>query len=182
MYSMRVKSVMERKKLLVAPPGTTVAKAAKLMVKKNVGAVMVVAEKRLVGIFTDRDSVFRVIAAGRDPVTAESAAGSGNGRLVARTTAAPPARMPTTSSGSTRRRSLGRREGGARAARPRAPRGGRGPTRPDRLTIQPSPRSIGRFDRCQAPVPPLTLIGQTKPASWSISAASWLRLPDAQMT
>ena len=67
MYSMRVKSVMERKKLLVAPPGTTVAKAAKLMVKKNVGAVMVVAEKRLVGIFTERDAVFRVIAAGRDP-------------------------------------------------------------------------------------------------------------------
>ena len=67
MYSMRVKSVMERKKLLVAPPGTTVAKAAKLMVRKNVGAVMVVAEKRLVGIFTERDAVFRVIAAGRDP-------------------------------------------------------------------------------------------------------------------
>ena len=67
MYSMRVKSVMERKKLLVAPPGTTVAKAAKLMVKKNVGAVMVVAEKRLVGIFTERDAGFRVIAAGRDP-------------------------------------------------------------------------------------------------------------------
>jgi CBS domain-containing protein len=67
MYSMRVKSVMERKKLLVAPPGTTVAKVAKLMAKKNVGAVMVVAEKRLVGIFTERDAVFRVIAAGRDP-------------------------------------------------------------------------------------------------------------------
>jgi CBS domain-containing protein len=69
MYSMRVKSVMERKKLLVAPPETTVAKAAKLMAKKNVGAVMVVAEKLLVGIFTERDAVFRVIAAGRDPVT-----------------------------------------------------------------------------------------------------------------
>lgn len=67
MYSMRVKSVMERKKLLVAPPGTTVAKAARLMAKKNVGAVMVVAEKKLVGIFTERDAVFRVIAAGRDP-------------------------------------------------------------------------------------------------------------------
>ena len=69
MYSMRVKSVMERKKLLVAPPDTTVAKAAKLMAKKNVGAVMVVAEKLLVGIFTERDAVFRVIAAGRDPAT-----------------------------------------------------------------------------------------------------------------
>lgn len=67
MYSMRVKSVMERKKLLLAPPETTVAKAAKLMAKKNVGAVMVVDAKRLVGIFTERDAVFRVVAAGRDP-------------------------------------------------------------------------------------------------------------------
>jgi CBS domain-containing protein len=69
MYSMRVKSVMERKKLLIAPPGTTVAKAAKLMAKKNVGAVMVVVDKRLAGIFTERDAVFRVIAAGLDPGT-----------------------------------------------------------------------------------------------------------------
>lgn len=69
MYSMRVKSVMERKKLLIAPPGTSVAKAAKLMAKKNVGAVLVVVEKRLAGIFTERDAVFRVIAAGLDPGT-----------------------------------------------------------------------------------------------------------------
>lgn len=69
MYSMRVKSVMERGKRLVAPPETTVAKAAKLMAKKNVGAVMVVAEGRLVGIFTERDAVVRVIAEGRDVAT-----------------------------------------------------------------------------------------------------------------
>jgi CBS domain-containing protein len=69
MYSMRVKSVMERKKRLVAAPETTVAKAARLMAKKNVGAVMVVKSKRLVGIFTERDAVFRVMAAGLDPAT-----------------------------------------------------------------------------------------------------------------
>jgi CBS domain-containing protein len=63
---MRVKSVMERGKRLVAPPETTVAKAAKLMAKKNVGAVMVVVDKQLVGIFTERDLVVRVIAEGRD--------------------------------------------------------------------------------------------------------------------
>lgn len=66
MYSQRVKSVMERRRRLVAPPGTTVARAAKLMAKKNVGAIMVVEAKRLVGIFTERDAVFRVIAEGRD--------------------------------------------------------------------------------------------------------------------
>lgn len=69
MYGMRVKNVMERKKRLVAPPETSVAKAAKLMVQKNVGAVMVVKGKRLVGIFTERDAVFRVVAAGLDPAT-----------------------------------------------------------------------------------------------------------------
>ncbi len=68
MYSMRVKSVMERKKRLVAKPDISVAKAAKLMAQKNVGAVMVVEGKRLVGIFTERDALVRVIATGRDPV------------------------------------------------------------------------------------------------------------------
>lgn len=69
MYSMRVKSVMERGKRLVAPPETTVVKAAKLMAKKNVGAIMVVVDKQIVGIFTERDAVFRVVAEGRDPAT-----------------------------------------------------------------------------------------------------------------
>jgi CBS domain-containing protein len=57
---------MEKKKLLTAPPDTTVSKAAKLMASKNVGAVMVVDNERLVGIFTERDAVFRVMAKGLD--------------------------------------------------------------------------------------------------------------------
>jgi len=68
-FSQRIKSVMERKKMLTAPPETTVGEAAKLMEKKNVGAVMVVEKERLVGIFTERDVVFRVIARGRDAQT-----------------------------------------------------------------------------------------------------------------
>jgi CBS domain-containing protein len=66
MFSQRIRSVMEKKKLVTAPPETTVSQAAKLMAKKNVGAVMVVEGERLVGIFTERDAVFRVIARGRD--------------------------------------------------------------------------------------------------------------------
>jgi CBS domain-containing protein len=66
MFSQRVRHVMERKKLLTAPPETTVSKAAKLMANKNVGAVMVVENERLVGIFTERDAVFRVMALGLD--------------------------------------------------------------------------------------------------------------------
>jgi len=69
MFNQRIRSVMEPHKLLTAPPDTTVSKAAELMAKRNVGAVMVVDNQQLVGIFTERDAVFRVIARGRDSKT-----------------------------------------------------------------------------------------------------------------
>ena len=69
MFSQRVRNVMEKKKLLTAAPETTVSQAAKLMAKKNVGAVMVVADEHLVGIFTERDALIRVIAKGLDTQT-----------------------------------------------------------------------------------------------------------------
>lgn len=65
----KVRSVMEHKKLLKTSPDTTVAKAAKLMGIKRVGAIAVVDGNRLVGIFTERDALFRVVAQGRDPLT-----------------------------------------------------------------------------------------------------------------
>ena len=73
MFNLLVKEVMERKKALSLPPETSVAKAAQMMAKKNVGAVMVVEQERLVGIFTERDALFRVIARGLDPVNARLA-------------------------------------------------------------------------------------------------------------
>jgi CBS domain-containing protein len=69
MFSQRVRSVMEKKKLVTAAPGTTVDQAARLMAKRNVGAVMIVEKERLTGIFTERDALFRVIAKGRDAQT-----------------------------------------------------------------------------------------------------------------
>ena len=69
MFSQPVRNVMERKKLLTAPPEITVSEAAKLMAKRKVGAVLVVDHQRLVGIFTERDAVFRVIARDRDVQT-----------------------------------------------------------------------------------------------------------------
>jgi CBS domain-containing protein len=69
MFSEPIKNVMEKKKLLTAPPDTSVRKAAKLMAKRNVGAVMVVDNGHLVGIFTERDVVFRVIARDLDAQT-----------------------------------------------------------------------------------------------------------------
>jgi len=69
MFTQRIRSVMERKKMLLSPPDASVSEAARLMAKKNVGAVMVIEDKRLIGIFTERDAVFRVIAQGRDAKT-----------------------------------------------------------------------------------------------------------------
>ena len=69
MFSQPVKSVMKRQPFLTAPPDTTVSKAGAMMAKKNVGAVMIVERGRLIGIFTERDVVTRVIAQGRDPAT-----------------------------------------------------------------------------------------------------------------
>lgn len=67
MLSLRIRDVMERKALITAPPDATVGKAAQLMAKKKVGAVLVLEHHTLVGIFTERDVVFRVIAQGLDP-------------------------------------------------------------------------------------------------------------------
>jgi CBS domain-containing protein len=66
MFSLRVGEVMERGKLAKAAPGMSVARAARLMARKRVGAVLIVEGKRLSGIFTERDALFRVIAEGRD--------------------------------------------------------------------------------------------------------------------
>lgn len=73
MFELQVRRVMEKRNFLMAPPDTTVSKAAELMASKNVGAVMVVDNERLVGIFTERDAVFRVIARGRDTRTTQLA-------------------------------------------------------------------------------------------------------------
>lgn len=67
MFERPVRSVMERRKFLKTAPETLVSKAAKLMAAKNAGAIMVVEADCLVGIFTERDIAFRVVAQGLDP-------------------------------------------------------------------------------------------------------------------
>lgn len=69
MFSEKVGNLMQRDDLLTAVPETTVDAAARLMAQRGVGAVMVVEDRKLVGIFTERDAVFRVIAQGRDVQT-----------------------------------------------------------------------------------------------------------------
>ncbi|MEI6734743.1 MAG: CBS domain-containing protein [Comamonadaceae bacterium] len=69
MFEQSIKNLMERKKFLTASLETTVRQAAKLMASKNVGAILVVENEQLVGIFSERDVVFRVVAKGLDPKT-----------------------------------------------------------------------------------------------------------------
>jgi CBS domain-containing protein len=69
MFDQSIRHLMQRRKIVKAPPDTSVAQAAKLMASKDVGAVLVVEGDALAGIFTERDVVFRVVAAGRDPRT-----------------------------------------------------------------------------------------------------------------
>lgn len=48
------------------PPGATVLDAARLMNERHIGSVLVVENDRLVGIFTERDVMRRVVAERRD--------------------------------------------------------------------------------------------------------------------
>ena len=66
MYETPIREVMARSRMLTAPPETTVIEASRLMASRKSGAVLVVADGKLVGIFTERDVVFRVVAAGLD--------------------------------------------------------------------------------------------------------------------
>ena len=67
MYSLRIVDVMESRKLVKAGGDLTVGKAARLMARKHVGALLVVEDGALAGIFTERDVLFRVVAQRLDP-------------------------------------------------------------------------------------------------------------------
>jgi CBS domain-containing protein len=64
-----VRSVVANQTPLTVPKATTVLEAAYLMKAQAKGALLVVEGSKLIGIFTERDALFRVIAAGRDPAS-----------------------------------------------------------------------------------------------------------------
>ncbi|MCK6405440.1 MAG: CBS domain-containing protein [Rhodocyclaceae bacterium] len=61
-----VRELIRHKDVFVATADISVIEAARRMQDGNVGALMVVDEGRLVGIFTERDALFKVIATGLD--------------------------------------------------------------------------------------------------------------------
>lgn len=60
-------SIAAAQKPTLFPAHTPVADVARGMREARVSAAMIVAGSRLVGIFTERDALFRVLAAGLDP-------------------------------------------------------------------------------------------------------------------
>jgi CBS domain-containing protein len=66
-----VKQIIEGHAPITAPASTTVHDAARLMRERNIGALLVVDGEKLVGIFTERDALFRVLAHGLDVKTTQ---------------------------------------------------------------------------------------------------------------
>ena len=64
-----IRTIIEQQDLVTASAKTTISEAARLMKQHHVGAIMVVEDGNLVGIFTERDGLFRVLAEGRDGQT-----------------------------------------------------------------------------------------------------------------
>jgi CBS domain-containing protein len=65
----RVRDFLRGQVVSYATPDLTVRQAAQFMTTKEVGAVPVLEKGRLVGIFTERDLLTRVVAHGLDPAT-----------------------------------------------------------------------------------------------------------------
>ena len=62
-----LRRVIRRLELVAAPPTASVMEVAALMTDAHVGALCILDEDRLVGIFSERDLMIRVLVAGRDP-------------------------------------------------------------------------------------------------------------------
>jgi len=62
-----IRSIVAGQRPIGAAKTTTVVEAARLMKQQNIGALLVLDSSRLIGIFTERDALFRVLAQGRDP-------------------------------------------------------------------------------------------------------------------
>ena len=64
-----IRAIIENQDVIAAPGAMTVQEAARLMKEHRVGALMIVEDGKLAGIFTERDALFRVVAEDRDART-----------------------------------------------------------------------------------------------------------------
>ncbi len=64
-----IRDLLSNRTIHYVQPEQTVFEAANYMVQCNVGAVPVLEDAKLVGIFSERDIMRRVVSEGRDPMT-----------------------------------------------------------------------------------------------------------------
>ena len=63
----RLKKIIEQRELVVGSPNATVLETVVAMTEGRAGAIPIIEEDVLVGVFSERDLLRRVVAAGRDP-------------------------------------------------------------------------------------------------------------------
>jgi CBS domain-containing protein len=62
-----LRQVIQRLNLITAPADALVLDVAVTMSERHVGAIPIMEDERLVGIFSERDLMTRVVVSGRDP-------------------------------------------------------------------------------------------------------------------
>lgn len=67
MPNRKISSVIAGQNLVSATRDMTVRAACRLMAEKRIGAMLVVESNKIVGIFTERDALNKVLATGIDP-------------------------------------------------------------------------------------------------------------------
>jgi CBS domain-containing protein len=67
MPNRKLKAIVSQRPLVIAGPEMSVLNAAKAMREKGVGSVLIESQGKLIGIFTERDVMYRVVAAGLSP-------------------------------------------------------------------------------------------------------------------
>lgn len=65
----KLRDIMREGFLFAVRKDATVAEAARTMTERNVGIVVVLEDDRLIGVFSERDAVRRVVDKGLDPAT-----------------------------------------------------------------------------------------------------------------
>lgn len=70
MSQRKVRDVIVRKEVIRLPPDATVRSASRLMAEQGIGAILVMKDEKIQGIFSERDALKRVLAKNVDPDSA----------------------------------------------------------------------------------------------------------------
>lgn len=62
-----ISNIIAGRSLISGSPEMSVQQACRLMAEKSIGALLVLKEGKVAGIFTERDALVKVLAGGKDP-------------------------------------------------------------------------------------------------------------------